>query len=94
MHIQDIADNALNFSASIDEENFIYDLLGVYGISNANITKMRQSKEPFMLNNKVHFKITNGSGLDGALEELKACPKTKKKNPVFWLPLILLALQH
>ena len=83
LYLQDIVDNTLNFSANFTEEGFIYELLEAYGISKANITKMRQSKEPFMLNNKVHFKVANGSGVTAALEELKACPKTKKKKSRF-----------
>jgi hypothetical protein len=82
LHLPDILDNALEFSANCDAENFIYDLLAVYGIAKASIARMRQSNEPFMLNNKVHYKPTD-SGLEAAIEELAASPKTKKKSSRF-----------
>ena len=82
MLIQDIRDNALEFSANYNESDFIYDLLAVYGISKANITKMRQSKEPTLLRNKVYYQFTTNE-LESSLEVLESCPKTKKMKPRF-----------
>lgn len=82
LYLPDIQENALQFSAGFSNDDFIYELLSVYGIADASITKMRQGKEPFMLNNKVHFQPTDGD-LEEAIEELKASPKTKKKKSRF-----------
>lgn len=82
LYLPDIQDNALQFSANFTQDGFIYELLAVYGISNASIARMRHSKEPYMLNNKVHFMPTDGD-LEDAIEELKKSPKTKRKKSRF-----------
>ena len=82
LYLPDIQDNALQFSANFSQDGFIYELLAVYGISKASIKRMRQSQEPFMMNNKVHFMATDGE-LEEAIKELKGSSLTKKKKSRF-----------
>ena len=82
LYLPDIQENALQFCTEFTEDGFIYELLAVYGISKANITKMRQSQEPYILNNKVNYLPAKGD-LEVAIEELKNSPITKKKKSRF-----------
>lgn len=82
LYLQDIVDNTLNFSANFTKDGFIYELLEAYGISKANITKMRQSKTPYVLNNKVHY-LPVDTDLEAGLKELQNSPITKKKKSRF-----------